>query len=59
MTGHYWLGTPRPTEREILTRLQMAVVELIAIDEASGGAIDLSLAIEYLQRAIRELESAH
>jgi hypothetical protein len=48
-----------PTEREILTRLQLAVIELISIDEASGGAIDLSLAIEYLQRAIRELETSH
>ena len=50
---------PRPNEREILTRLQMALIELIAIDEASGGAIDLSVAIEALQRAIRELELQH
>jgi hypothetical protein len=58
MTGQYWL-TPRPTEREILTRLKLALIELIKIDEESGGAIDLSEAIEYLQRAIRELESQH
>jgi hypothetical protein len=43
------------TEREILTRLQAAVIELIKIDEAAEGAIDLSVAIEALQRAIREL----
>jgi hypothetical protein len=45
-------------EREILTRLQMAVIELIKLDEKSGGAVDLSLAIEHLQRAVRELEEA-
>jgi hypothetical protein len=43
-------------EREIITRLQMAIIELIKLDEESGGVVDLSLAIEHLQRAIRELE---
>jgi hypothetical protein len=47
------------TEREILIRLREAVVELTNIDQESGGAIDLSAAIESLQRAIRELESQH
>jgi hypothetical protein len=47
------------TEREVLIRLRAATAELIDIDEQSGGAIDLSLAIEHLQRAIRELESSH
>jgi len=46
------------TEREVLIRLRAATIELINIDEESGGAIDLSLAIEHLQRAIRELESS-
>jgi hypothetical protein len=44
---------------EVLIRLRAAVVELTSIDEDSGGAIDLSLAIELLQRPIRELEAAH
>jgi hypothetical protein len=51
-------GEKSASENEVLTRLQLAVVELIRIDAASGGAIDLSQAIEYLQRAIRELESS-
>jgi len=50
------LGGDKPaTEREILTRLQAAVVELIRIDEEAAGAIDLSAAIEALQRTIDEL----
>jgi hypothetical protein len=44
--------------REVITRLRAAVLELINIDEESGGVIDLSAAIEHLQRAIRELELA-
>jgi hypothetical protein len=46
------------TPSEVLTRLRAAVVELIRIDEEAAGAIDLSAAIETLQRAIRELEEA-
>jgi hypothetical protein len=58
MTG-LRLGDDKPaTEREVLIRLRAAVIELIDMDEESGGAIDLSLAIEHLQRAIRELESS-
>ncbi len=50
------LGDEKPaTEREILTRLQAAVVELIRIDEEAAGAIDLTVAIDSLQKAIREL----
>jgi hypothetical protein len=45
--------------REVLIRLRAATAELIEIDEESGGAIDLSLAIESLRQAIRELETAH
>ena len=45
-------------ERAIIIRLQIAVIELIKLDEESGGAVDLSEAIEILQRAIRELEEA-
>jgi hypothetical protein len=47
------------TEGEILHRLRAAVVELTSIDDESGGAIDLSAAIETLRRAITELEEAH
>jgi hypothetical protein len=43
---------------EILVRLRAAVAELVKLDEESAGAIDLSLAIEALRRAILELESA-
>ena len=59
MTG-LRLGGEKPTaDREVLIRLRAAAAELISIDEESGGAIDLSSAIEALQRAIRELESQH
>jgi hypothetical protein len=47
------------TEGEILIRLRTAVVELDSLDAESGGAIDLSAAIETLRRAITELEEAH
>ena len=39
------------TPPEVLIRLRAAVVELIKLDDESGGAIDLSTAIETLQRA--------
>lgn len=51
------LGGEKPSDREVLNRLRAAAAELAWIDEESGGAIDLSVAIEHLQRAIRELES--
>ena len=50
------MGDEKPaTEREILTRLQAAVVELIRIDEEAAGAMDHIVAIDSLQKAIREL----
>jgi hypothetical protein len=42
---------------EVADRLRAAIAELIKLDEESGGAIDLSEAIDALRRAIRELES--
>jgi hypothetical protein len=48
-----------PQLAEVLARLRAAVAELTSIDQESGGAIDLSAAIESLQRAIIELETAH
>jgi hypothetical protein len=45
-----------PQLSEVLARLRAAIVELTSIDQQSGGAIDLSLAIEALRRAIIELE---
>lgn len=45
------------TPAEVLIRLRAAVVELIKLDEESRGAIDLTAAIETLQRVIRELET--
>jgi ABC-type hemin transport system substrate-binding protein len=53
------LGSGKAEPEEVLTRLRAAVVELTSIDEESGGAIDLSFAIETLRQAIRELEEAH
>lgn len=43
---------------EVLIRLRAAVAELIKLNEESAGAIDLSSAIEVLERAVRELEEA-
>jgi hypothetical protein len=53
---HHGQGS-KMTLPEVADRLRKAIAELIELDEKSGGAIDLSAAIETLERAIRELEA--
>ncbi len=45
------------TRTGILNKLKLAIAELEKLDEQSGGAIDLTAAIDALRRAIIELES--